>query len=74
MLDSDRLQPMNASLDRLVPSEVLLDMQAVADGNRDPALLRRVEERSKLVQEQLLARHGVREIAVDLVREVRDEE
>jgi hypothetical protein len=48
----------------------------VAEGKRvtDPALLKRIRERSDEVRREMLARHGLTNIAVDLIREVRDEE
>jgi hypothetical protein len=62
-----------------IPADVLADMQAVADAVAagrplDPEVARRVRERSKKVQEELEQRYGVREIAVDLIRQTRDEE
>jgi hypothetical protein len=61
-----------------LPREVLDDMQAVADAaaagrpvRTDVA--RRVRERSENVQRELLHQHGVREIAVDLIRQGREE-
>lgn len=62
-----------------IPADVLADMQAVADAVAagrpiDPEVARRVQERSKKVQEELVRRYGVREIAVDLIRQTRDEE
>jgi hypothetical protein len=61
-----------------LPPDVLDDMKAVAEalaaGRPVPAeLARRVRERSAKVQEQLLRQHGVREIAVDLIRQGREE-
>jgi hypothetical protein len=61
-----------------IPSEIVADMQAVADGvsagkTLDPELVQRIAERSKKVQEELLQQYGVREIAVDLIREIREE-
>jgi hypothetical protein len=61
-----------------IPSEIVADMQAVADGVSagkalDPALVQRIAERSKKVQEELLQQYGVREIAIDLIRETREE-
>jgi hypothetical protein len=63
----------------LIPSDVMADMQAVADAVAAgkpvaPEIARRVQERSRQVLEELLRLHGVREIAVDLVRAIRDEE
>jgi hypothetical protein len=61
-----------------IPQDVLDDMQAVADAAAtgrpvDPEVARRVRERSDKVQEQLRNRYGLREIAVDLIRECREE-
>jgi hypothetical protein len=63
----------------LIPADILADMQAVAEAAAagrpvDPEVARRVRERSSRVQEELLRRYGVREIAVDLIRQGRDEE
>jgi hypothetical protein len=59
-------------------NDVLSDMQAVADAVAarrpvDPEVAARVLERSRNVQEKLRKKFGVREIAVDLIRSVRDE-
>lgn len=39
----------------------------------DPEVARRVAERSRALREQSAREHGVREIAVSLIREIRDE-
>jgi hypothetical protein len=39
----------------------------------DPAVSARVEERGKKARAELLRTHGITNIAVDLVREARDE-
>jgi hypothetical protein len=62
-----------------LPADVLADIQAVADAAAagrpvDADVARRVRKRSAQVQEDLLRQYGVREIAVDLVRQGRDEE
>ena len=62
-----------------IPAEVMADLQAVSDAVAagkavDPEIARRVRERSRKAQEELLRRYGVREIAVELVREIRDDE
>ena len=59
-------------------NDVMDDMQAVADAMAarrpvDPEVAARVRERSRRVQEELLKKHGIREIAVDLIRSVRDQ-
>lgn len=61
-----------------IPPDVMADIQAVADAVAsrtpvDPEIARRVAERSRKVQEELTRTHGVREIAVDLIRQGRDE-
>jgi hypothetical protein len=62
-----------------IPAEVLADMQAVADALAagkpvDAEVEQRIRERSEEAQKDLSRRYGVREIAVDLIREIRDEE
>jgi hypothetical protein len=61
-----------------IAADVLDDMQAVADAVAAgrpvaPEVAKRVRERSERVQEQLLHQYGVREIAVDLIRQGREE-
>jgi hypothetical protein len=61
-----------------IPPDVLDDMQAVADAAAagrpvDLEVAKRVRERSEKVQEGLRRRYGVREIAVDLIRQGREE-
>jgi hypothetical protein len=61
-----------------LPPDVLADMQAVADAAAagrpvPPEVARRVRERSAKVREALLRQYGVREIAVDLIRQGREE-
>jgi hypothetical protein len=48
--------------------------QAATGGVCDPELIRRIQERSEKARQELLERHGVLNIAVDLIREIRDEE
>jgi hypothetical protein len=62
-----------------VPAEILADLEAVckqipAGGVTDPELLRRVRERSEKARAEVLRRHGVLDVAADLIREARDEE
>jgi hypothetical protein len=61
------------------PPDVLADLDAVlrhvaAGTPVDPALDRRVRERSERLTEELRQRYGEIEVAVDLIREIRDEE
>jgi hypothetical protein len=70
---------MKTSATDSIPADIVADMQAVAEAATagrpvDPEIARRVRERSERVQEELLRRYGVREIAVDLIRQGRDEE
>jgi len=56
----------------------LADSQAVVDHlvhktPLDPAVYRRVQERASQATEDLRTAHGVRDLAVDLIRQVRDE-
>lgn len=46
----------------------------VAEGKRvtDPALRRRIRERSEAVQQQIFQKHGVVEWAVNMARDARD--
>jgi len=54
------------------------DAQAVVDhvvsGTPiDPALAKRVRERAEAIRRQILAAHGVQDIGVELIRELRGE-
>jgi hypothetical protein len=69
----------NAFMSDFFPPDVREDLQAVIDHITsgkplDPEVARRVSERSRAVQEELVRRFGTREIAVDLIRRSRDEE
>ena len=48
--------------------------QAAVGGVQDEALIRRITERAEQVRREVLEKHGVLHIAVDLIREIRDEE
>jgi len=70
---------MNTTGTSALAADVLADMQAVADAAAvgtpvDPEVVRRIRERSERVQQELVRRYGIREIAVDLIRHGRDEE
>jgi hypothetical protein len=61
-----------------IPPDVMADLQAVADALAagrpvDPEVARRVRQRSQKVQDELVTKYGVREIAVDLIRQGREE-
>lgn len=60
-----------------IPPDILADMrevmrQAAVGGVKDPELLRRIAERSEKVRQEILRKHGVLDVAVDLVRETRE--
>jgi hypothetical protein len=63
-----------------IPADEMADMEVVcrrvAEGKpvTDPALRTRIYERSEQVRRAMLEKHGVTNIAVDLIREVRDVE
>lgn len=58
-----------------VRSDLLAVVEHVTSGQPlDAEVRKRVMERSRKVQENLVQRFGVREIAVDLIRHGRDEE
>jgi hypothetical protein len=69
----------NAETNSAIPAEIRDDLeevarQAASGGVRDPELLRRVAERAEQVREELRRKYGVLEVAVPLLREVREEE
>jgi hypothetical protein len=60
-----------------IPSDILADLQAVADSLAagrlvDPEIAQRVRARSEKAQQELVRQYGVRELAVDLIRAIRD--
>jgi len=63
-----------------IPADEMADLEEVSrlisEGKpvTDPALLKRIYERSEDIQRQIREKHGVVEWAVDLIREARDEE
>jgi hypothetical protein len=59
------------------PSATLTDLeyaiQLIMTGNKDPEFSARVQAETEKVTEEIRRRHGVVNIAVDLIREARDE-
>ncbi|MBI3468012.1 MAG: hypothetical protein HY000_33815 [Planctomycetes bacterium] len=60
------------------PSQSIADSQIVADclaaGKQVPLeVIRRVRERADQARRQILATHGVQDIGVDIIREIRGE-
>jgi len=64
----------------MIPAEEMADLEElsrlISEGKpvTDPALLKRIYERSEEAQQRIREKHGVVEWAVDLIREARDEE
>jgi predicted thioredoxin/glutaredoxin len=66
-----------ATIDEPSPLSDLEEVcRLVAEGKKitDPDLLRRIRERSEQVTHEIYEKHGLLNIAVDLIREGRDEE
>lgn len=66
------------SEESIIPPDVMADVQAVADavaagGAVDPEVARRVRERAEKARQEILALHGVQDIGVSLIRELRGE-
>jgi hypothetical protein len=63
-----------------IPADEMADMEEVfrliSEGKpvTDPALRKRIHERAEQVRRAMLEQHGMTNIAVDLIREARDEE
>ena len=69
---------MENNYDNSVPANSMADSQIVADclaaGKQVPAeVARRVRERADQARRQLLASHGVQDIGVQIIREIRGE-
>ena len=64
----------------VIPAEEMADLEElsrlISEGKpvTDPALLKRIYERSEEVQRRIREKHGVVKWAVGLIREARDEE
>jgi hypothetical protein len=63
----------------LIPTETDADLEAVIEHlisgkPLDPELMRRVNERSERATQEIFDKHGFLNVAVDLIREIRDEE
>lgn len=61
-----------------LPPELAADAQAVIDSITsgtplDPEVARRIRERSDRLRDETLRAHGVQDIGVDLIRELRGE-
>jgi hypothetical protein len=48
-------------------------MESIATGRRlDPVIARRIRERAELIRQEILEQHGVLDIGVPAIRELRD--
>ena len=61
-----------------IPPEVRANAQAIFDHFTSwkpltPEVVRRVRERTELIRQEPLARHGVQDIGVQIIRELRGE-
>jgi hypothetical protein len=61
----------------VIAPEVMADLEEVArqaatGGVRDPALVRRIRERAEKARRETLAKYGVQDIGVPIIREMRD--
>ena len=62
----------------IVPYDALADLEYALSvqttGQRDPEFEKRLGEQTAKIRQEILAQHGVLNVAVDLIREGRDEE
>jgi hypothetical protein len=62
----------------VIPTELLAELQEAARraaaGIRDPEIMRRSCERMDRISEEIRAKHGVLDIGVPIIRELREEE
>ena len=69
---------MNATKASTIPPEVLAELQHAAEqaarGIRDPEEMERACERMDRMREQMRREHGETNVAVELIREARDDE
>jgi hypothetical protein len=69
---------MNAPGNEPTLDELMADLKAAAHyavtGEIDPEVLRRIEARAARLRAELLRQHGTLDVAVSLIREIRDEE
>ncbi|MFL5245469.1 MAG: hypothetical protein ACJ8FY_25520 [Gemmataceae bacterium] len=61
-----------------IPAGALADLEHAlhlqATGQRDQEFEKRIGERTEKIRQEILAQHGILNVAVDLIREGRDEE
>ena len=61
-----------------IPSDVLADMEQATEvaisGQKDPEFARRVQAEAKKIRAEIFAKHGLLDIGVPAIRELRDDE
>jgi hypothetical protein len=69
---------MEATENTLIPSDALADLEYAVHlqttGQRDPAFEKRISEQTEKIRKEILAEHGVLNVAADLIGQGRDEE
>ena len=67
---------MNTTLDSLIPAEIMAELQKAvenaAKGVCDPEERKKAREEMDRIREAILARHGILDIGVPAIRELRD--
>ena len=61
-----------------IPTDVRSDFEAVVDRLKtgkplDPAIERRIEQRAQKIRQRLLKDHGLQDVGVQIIREIRGE-
>ena len=54
-------------------TELVEAVRFATTGQAEPDVLRRIAEQSSRIREQLLRKHGILDLAVPLIREIREE-
>ena len=68
---------MNATEKMLIPPELMTELQAAAEyaakGVRDPQVMKQASERMDRMRDEIYRQHGLLDIGVPAIRELRDE-
>jgi hypothetical protein len=75
-LDLSPIFTENVLMKTATPSQALADLEALCQSYgkpQDPELVKRVQERAREVRERVYREKGLLDVAVDLIRETRDE-
>ena len=68
----------NQNMTSTIPSDVLADMERATElaisGKKDPEFERRVQAEAKKIREEILKKHGLLDIGVPAIRQLRDDE